>query len=279
MPWRVGSLVRMSKVLVTGCTGYLGRAVARACSRRGINHFGIARSGDLSPIRHAMDVRDEAAVRGWFEWTHPHLVIHTAYVQSGPEARDIIVNGSAVVARATAALRRPLVHVSTDVVFDGRLGRPYRVDDTPNPITEYGRHKLEAERAVREACPWATIVRTSLLHGGDEPSNHERLAIEPGDTTFFTDEIRCPTNVNDLADALLHFLDRRGPPIVHLVGADAVSRLEFAQIVRAANGLDPTTLRGAKAADLGIDRPLDLRLEPADLRGLWSSVAQRGLSP
>jgi dTDP-4-dehydrorhamnose reductase len=260
----------VSKLFVTGAGGYLGRAILGTARRLDINEFGSVRTGaDHPPFTWQIDIRDEARFVEVFRTVNPHVVFHTAYKQHGPDARDVIVNGSASVASACAITRTPLVHISTDVVFDGTLGRPYLESDEPNPVTEYGRHKLEAEREVARLHPGALIVRTSLLYGGPgapEPSNHERLAMDPGSTTFFTDEIRCPIQVYDLADALIEvgLYYQVGGKILHLVGPDAVSRHEFARLVRASRGLSPDGLASARAADLQEPRPLDLRLESGD---------------
>ena len=91
------------------------------------------------------------------------------------------VDGSHHVARAAAEVGARLVHVSTDLVFDGALGRPYTEDDEPRPVIDYGRQKLAAEEIVRAVLPGALIVRTSLIYGGAEPSRHERLVLEAAD--------------------------------------------------------------------------------------------------
>ena len=114
-----------------------------------------------------------------------------------------------------------LVHLSTDVVFDGCKGAPYTEIDQPSPWTDYGRSKAEAERRVAAVHPRAVIVRTSLLLGGPghEPSKHELAAHDP-DATFFEDELRSPAQVTDLARALLELatLDVTGP--LHVGGPE-----------------------------------------------------------
>jgi len=200
-------------ILVTGGTGYLGRGlVARGCRC-------ISRSTGL-------DVRDEEAVRRALGGAD--AVVHTAYVQAGPEAWSTNVDGSRVVARAARGLR--LVHLSTDVVFGGAKGAPYLEDDPLDPVTDYGRSKAAAEAEVEREHPGALIVRTSLIYGGADPSKHELAARDPANT-FYTDEIRSPVQVGELADRLLDLLetDLSGP--LHLAGADAVSRHEFAELI------------------------------------------------
>jgi dTDP-4-dehydrorhamnose reductase len=201
------------RILVTGGTGYLGRElVARGCA-------GVSRSTGV-------DVRDDDAVRRALAGFD--AVIHTAYVQDRPDAWTTNVDGSRVVARAARGLR--LVHLSTDVVFGGTKGKPYVEDDPLDPVTDYGRSKAAAEAEVGAVHPEALIVRTSLLYGGAEPSKHELAALDPANV-FYTDEIRSPVQVGDLADRLLGLVagDLAGP--LHLAGADAVSRHEFAELI------------------------------------------------
>jgi dTDP-4-dehydrorhamnose reductase len=175
------------------------------------------------------------------------------------------VAGAAAVAAACAATKTRLVHLSTDVVFaDGE--RPLTEEDTPGPVTPYGASKLEAERACS---PDALIVRTSLLYGGDAPSTHEVAAIEAADgardMAFFTDEVRCPIAVGDLADAILELaaIDIAGP--LHVAGSDALDRLQFARLVAAHHGRDPQALRGGVG---GPDRPKRLALDCSRAREL-----------
>ena len=118
-----------------------------------------------------LDVRDADAVDRLVGDLCPDVVIHTAYSEAGDDtAREVNVAGSRNVARAAAEVGARLVHVSTDLVFDGALGRPYTEDDEPRPVIEYGRQKLDAELAVREALPETLIARTSLIYGGEEPA-------------------------------------------------------------------------------------------------------------
>jgi dTDP-4-dehydrorhamnose reductase len=223
----------VTDVHITGATGYLGAELARL-------------RPDASTAR--VEVRDAAAVRELLERLRPRVVIHTAYRQEEP---DVNVVGSDNVARAAAAIGARLVHLSTDVVFDGRKGAPYVEDDPPSPLTDYGRSKAEAERLVAAAHREALIVRTSLIYGGPEPSKHELAARDPA-YTFFTNEIRSPVHVRDLACALLELaeLDVSGP--LHVAGADDVSRAELAELF---------TDRRVKTAPAPETRPLDCSLD------------------
>jgi dTDP-4-dehydrorhamnose reductase len=248
-------------MLVTGGSGYLGAALLRARPDAVGTYLTTPLQGGLR-----LDVRDSAAVA---DAVAGHdAVIHTAYVQ---DDASVIVDGTAAVADACARAGARLVHVSTDVVFDGALGRPYTEDDEPNPITDYGRAKLAAERTVAERCPGAAIARTSLIYGGPphEPSRQEQLALD-SEMAFFTDELRSPVQVHDLAAALLDLATSNGAAtgVLHLGGAHGVSRHEFARLVVAARGGDPNTTRRASFRDLGLERPADCRLASSRTRAL-----------
>ncbi len=246
------------RLLVTGGSGYLGREILR----RQPEAVGTAHRTAGFP---RLDVRDLTAVARVVAATRPEFVIHTAYARDGAGAWETNVDGARNVAAASAAAGARLVHMSTDVVFGGDAGRPYVESDSPDPVTDYGRSKAAAEAAVLGAHPEAAVVRTSLIYGGETPSPIERAAMDAVDGTldmaFFTDEIRCPVHVGDLAEAILELahIDFSGP--LHMAGSDAVSRYELAQVVAAAKGRDPGLVRGESSRTSGTTRPLDCRLD------------------
>ena len=252
----------MGRLFVTGLGGYLGRALGERARAAGWHVAGIEGSAQL-------DVRDADAVRRAVAADRPDVVVHTAYRMADA---SVNVDGTRSVVAAAGAAGARMIHLSTDVVF-GDSERLLIEDDSPSPVTPYGVAKLEAERV----CPPETlVVRTSLLYGGALPSPHEVAAIAAVDgvreMTFFTDEIRCPIAVGDLAEALLELATRDIAGPLHVAGADALTRLEFAQLVAVGHGRDPSALRGAVG---GPGRPKRLALDCSRAHELLS-VRLRG---
>ena len=245
------------RLVVTGASGYLGSHMARRAEGLG---WDVAAVGFSRPGLPSVDVRDAAAVARLVRGAD--AVVHTAYVQDGPDAWSVTVEGAEIVARATRAAR--LIHLSTDVVFGGEREGSYSEGDEPAPVTDYGRAKAEAEGRVARAHPEALVVRTSLIYGGPgaESSKHERL---PSGATFYTDELRCPIQVNDLAGALLELVDADVSGPLHVTGPDVLSRYELARLFAASQGSDPDEIRGAPAP---AGRPRNCTLDSSRARAL-----------
>jgi dTDP-4-dehydrorhamnose reductase len=256
------------RILITGGTGYLGAELIKQARAGGwdVGATCFSRRPDDDSIAWVqLDIRDEPAVARAFNAWRPDVVIHTAYRQRGPDLWSTSAEGAGAVARAARQAGARLIHMSSDALFDGERAGSYTEMDDPSPITAYGQAKAAAEQLVAQAHPAALIVRTSLIYGGKQPGPHEQLVLDAlagqADIAFFTDELRCPIAVGDLAAALLELAPTDYDRRLHIAGADVVSRYEFAQLVAAAHGQDPAQLRAAASATSDVRRPRNCALD------------------
>ncbi|WP_020386059.1 SDR family oxidoreductase [Kribbella catacumbae] len=247
------------KLLITGGAGYLGRELVRLADCEVVATYGRVPVPGGVPL----DVRDRAAAEAVVRQVRPDVVIHTAYRQSDWRTT---ADGAANMAIAARGVR--LVHVSSDAVFSG-ADSPYDEDAMPDPITPYGAAKAAAETAVGAIDPSAVIARTSLVVGGgstQEAMVHAIASGQPG--ALFSDNIRCPIHVTDLASALLELARSAHAGIAHLAGPDALSRYEMGRLIAARDGLDPASLRtGSGPSDIRLDGARTQQLLATRIRG------------
>lgn len=199
----------------------------------------------------------------------PRVVINAS---SGGADWAVTAEGPVRLAMAAAMSGSRLIHVSSDAVFSG-ADVHYEESCLPDPVTPYGAAKAAAEIGVRLVHPDAVVARTSLIIG-DGQSIHERavheLAAGSRAGVLFTDDIRCPVHVADLAAALMELALGGASGIHHLGGREALSRHDLGILIARRDGLDesrlPTGLRADSALPGGIDVRLDSRATQRKLR-------------
>jgi dTDP-4-dehydrorhamnose reductase len=251
------------RVLIVGGSGFLGSELARQClvAEHEVAATYLTRSGEAAGAEWSpLDVRRREDVHALIDAFQPEVVINAAYRQTD---WTTTATGAVNVALAVAAAGGRLVQVSSDAVFSGAA---IRYDETcvPDPITPYGAAKAAAETAVNAIAPTSVIARTSLIIG-DGGSPHEALvrSLATGRTRgmLFTDDVRCPVHVVDLASALLELAASEYHGIHHVAGADAVSRYELGLLIARRDGLDADQLPSGRRADTNVPGPTDVRLE------------------
>ena len=243
---RSPALVQRPRVIaITGATGTLGRAFARVCTQRGLPHVLLSRSD--------MDITDPQSVDAALERVRPWAVINAAgYVRvdqaEKEQERCFLENahGAETLARACARSGTHYVAFSSDLVFDGTLGRAYVESDEVCPTGVYGRSKASAERLVKQAFPEALVVRTSAFFGPWDTYNFVHMtlrALKEGRRVEASDAVMVsPTYVPDLVHAALDLLIDRSGGVWHLANQGVISWHELAARAASEAGVDSSRL-------------------------------------
>jgi len=197
------------RILIIGQNGQVSQALQTR----------LAAMGELIVLgSDQLDMARTDHIRAPIDALRPDLIInaaaYTAVDQAESEAqRAFAINATApgVLARATLELGIPLLHYSTDYVFDGRKPEPYTEDDTPNPLSVYGRSKLAGEEAIREAGGQHLILRTSWVYcnaGRNFLLTMQRLLQEKTHLRVVADQIGAPTWAGTIADSTAKLIER-----------------------------------------------------------------------
>lgn len=235
------------RILLTGAKGQLGWEILRQAPGSACDCIGI----DIAEA----DLTDQDQVNRVMDATRPDLLIHgAAYTQVDAAESDVqaafAVNRDAAahLAAACAAAHIPMIHISTDFVFDGKKRAPYVETDPVAPLSVYGRSKAAGEEVVRQALDRHLIVRTAWLcgvHGHNFVKSMLRLGRKNQVLRVVSDQIGCPTFAADIAAALLTVCRRIQSQsqipwgTYHLCGHGSVSWHGFAQrIFEIAHPLD-----------------------------------------
>lgn len=198
------------RILITGADGQLGRELINQGQLKG---FSVQ-----APSEDDMDITDLEKIDRCMAFHQPEVVINAAaYTQvdkaESEAALAFAVNttGSANLARMCAKNKIPLVHISTDYVFDGQKGTSYLETDTISPVGVYGRSKAEGEIEIRSHLKEHIILRTSWLygiHGHNFAKTILKLATTKPKIRVVADQYGSPTNAADLAQTILIISDR-----------------------------------------------------------------------
>ncbi|MFR9776243.1 SDR family oxidoreductase [Micromonospora sp. MS34] len=254
-------------LLVVGASGFVGAEVCRqavAAGQRVVGTYHSAAVAVPGVAARRLDVTDRAAVRALLAEVRPDAVVSTPYRY---DDWTVTADGAAHVAYASAEVGARLVHLSSDALHAGRP-EPYADDEAPSPVFPYGAAKAAAETAVRAVDPGAALVRTSLIVG--EGSKQIQLCRDAlaGRGSLFTDEVRCPVDVTDLAAAVLELVPSDYAGLLNVAGPDGVSRAEMGLLVARRFGLDPAGMKTTTSAAAGLHRPAEVRLDSARAAGL-----------
>jgi len=275
----------MMRIFLIGATGQVARSLREAAERDPDITLGVGR-------RPAVDLTEPASMYSALAVFRPDIVINPAAYTAVDKAETesdlaFAVNreGARNVAAAAAEHGAPIIHLSTDYVFDGSKAGTYDEHDAPNPLGVYGRSKWEGERALAEVNPRHVILRTSWVYapfGTNFVRTVVRLASERDRLRVVDDQWGCPTSAADIAEAVLticrQIVERGWRPqltgVTHLAGPEAVTWCGFARRIvegYAERGgrlvpVDPIATRDYPTAAA---RPLNSRLSTERLQSVF----------
>jgi dTDP-4-dehydrorhamnose reductase len=245
------------RAILLGAGGMLGRAL-----------MGSAPKGvDLVAFRRSeLDIADARALDRTLQESRPDVVINAAAytaVDKAEAEREAAfrINGGAVgnLGRLAARIGSTVVHFSTDYVFDGRVSRPYREQDEPNPLNVYGASKLAGERALQASGAASLILRTSWLfglHGRSFPRTMLERARSDLHTRVVRDQVGRPTSTTDLARATWHLLARQALGLTHVANSGFATWYDVArQIFRTVGRLHLLASCTSEEYSTGARRP------------------------
>lgn len=270
------------RILVTGSNGLLGQKITDTFLTDGsmLENFELIATA-IGPNRHPsrtgyqyveLDISSPAEVRKTIEAVRPDCIIHTAAMtnvdacEENPEACwQLNVEAVRSLAAQCVAQSIHLVHLSTDFIFDGHHP-PYREDATPNPLSFYGKSKLESENVISESGCAAAILRTVLVYGVVSDMTRSNIVLWAKNALkknerirVVDDQWRMPTLAEDLATACLFAARLRAEGTYHVAGPALLSILEIVQEIAAFWDLDQTLITpvGSETLNQKAPRPIN----------------------
>jgi dTDP-4-dehydrorhamnose reductase len=263
-------------VIVTGI-GLLGSRLMPLLFKEGYDPIGIDMATDVDPVKgevRNIDITDLKALEKFFKEEGPKVVFHTAALtnvdknETDPDlAYKVNVTGTKNIGLAAKKVKACVVFVSTDFIFDGKKGM-YKETDKPNPLSVYGRTKLEAEQELAKTGAEHAIARTAVLYGSFRLRFNfvtwvidSLIAKKP--MTIVNDQYNSPTLAEDLAKALLDIYESGKRETFHAGGSERINRYDFAFKIAKAMDLDPSPIAPITTdkLDLKAERPMDGSLD------------------
>lgn len=275
------------RIAVTGKTGQIVTSLRERGAAAGHEIIAVGRP--------ELDLTDPASVLEVMRTAAPDAIVSAAAYTAVDKAENESVLaqtvngvGAGAVAKAARALGLPLVHISTDYVFDGQMDRPYRETDPTGPTGVYGVSKLEGEEAVLAAYPdGAAVLRVAWVYspfGGNFVKTMLRLASDRDEVSVVADQLGNPTSAFDIADGVLKVLTNlaansdialRG--VFHMTASGEASWADFAEAIfeaSAANGGPSARIKRISTAEYPTPatRPANSRLDCGEIARLHGVV-------
>ncbi len=281
------------RILITGASGHLGRRLVKAACQAGHRVWAwtspreeVAPQSDLPATFASVELTNPVQVAEAYSQIRPMIVIHAAALANVAGCYRDPIRAFRVNAEATRQLAglcvadiARLIYVSTDLVFDGTQGN-YQEDDQPRPLSQYGKSKLDGERAVIHH-PGLLVARVSWLIGTGTPRRAHFLdqqiaALRKGEPLqLFRDEWRSPLSMDAAAQSLLALASIDVSGVLHLGGPEKLSRYEMGCILANRLGVNPDLVQSIEQSDMKTPepRPSDVSFNSARWRQLMPDSA------
>ena len=269
------------KILITGASGLLGRAVYNLFTQSGFDCVGTSFSRNQ---RHLikLDLTNESALEQALHSHAPDFIIHAA-AERKPDVcesnasgvYDLNVKATAILAEWSQVHQKPLLFISTDYVFDGKKA-PYSIHDETSPINAYGESKVKAEKILLEKSSTAKILRIPVLYGALEYVQESALSLllealyrAEGEVEFDHWSKRYPTAVEDVAEVVLQ-MQRKWhtltESIYHWSGSQCWTKFEIAKLLQEAFHLHEKKILPQEQNPSDAPRPYDCHLDRRELK-------------
>lgn len=247
------------KILITGVNGLLGSKLFELYENS--NHTIIPTSRNIEGYATVkLDITNEKEVSYVFHEVRPDVVINTAAIADVDLCeveKDLCWNTNVTaighLTKACEKLNIHLIHISTDYIFDGKSG-PYIENDHPNPISYYGKSKLEGEKILLESNSDYTIIRTILVYGNHTKPNivsFVKKSLESGKSVkLVDDQHRMPTLVGDLARACDLVANKRAKGVFHISGNEMMNYYDIGLKIADYFSLDKSLIIKTKTSEL-----------------------------
>lgn len=252
------------KILVTGCNGQMGKALQY---RADANKFQII------PCTHSMmEITDINSIEANINKYIPDIIINAAAYNSVDLAEQEIhacfntnYNGAQNLAITCEKYQLPLIHLSTNYIFDGKKTTPYTENDLAQPINMYGKSKLLGENAIRTHCKHHLIIRISAIfsaYGDNFLKTIFQRITEQNELRVVSDQHTCPTFAEDIADSIFSIIEQHPTHwgTYHYCSARAISWYEFAEEIFKIGNL---TSHGKTLKAITTDELASIAIRPA----------------
>ena len=251
----------MSRILLLGGSGILGSEVLNQLRVRNLDY--------VSPRSSDLDIRDESSLESFIADFKPNWIINCAAWTNVDGAEDsfdsaLELNSAAVknIAEVAKKYECPVIHISTDYVFDGDSSNPYSETAPVNPVNRYGQSKLQGENALLEAfSEGAYVIRTSWLYGTKGKNfvkTMAKKALNADNARVVDDQKGSPTSARDLATGIIKLIESQPQlGIYHYSNTGSCSWFELAQAIYEKAGADPDLVEPipSTSLDLKAKRP------------------------